>query len=114
MEFAPLVIPQSSSYLNIRKRRQAMKRTILTVASLAIMLGSAYAAPRISDDPPAIPTGTTSEHALLRMKKAGWMADPGRCLNAYPNVCEMDFVNKCGAVARATFLNQKLTAVKFI
>lgn len=90
-----------------------MKRTILAIAALTALTYPAQAIQRLSDNPPNIPVGTDSTAALLKMKKAGWIADAGRCLKAYPTVCEMNFVNRCGAVALATFHEQKLTAVKF-
>lgn len=91
-----------------------MKRTILALITVTALSGAANADRYISNNPPSIQSGTNSTTALLRMKKAGWMADAGRCLNAYRNVCEMDFVNQCGAVVRATFLNQRVTALKLV
>lgn len=64
------------------------------------------------NEPPKIPLGTEAKATIQRMKNAGWLADPGRCLKAYPNVCEADFVNKCGVVVRATFLDEKITSMK--
>jgi hypothetical protein len=89
---------------------QAMKRTLLLAA--ALLLGAGPSAAMSINDPPKIALGTGAKIAFSRMKGAGWLPHNGRCLNAYPDVCEADFVNQCGVVFRATFLNERMTSMR--
>lgn len=89
-----------------------MKRLALGLTLLATPAFGAVG--DIDDTPPTVRPGSDIGAAVRLMGDHGWEVSAGRCLNAFPNVCEVEFKNICGVVYRATVADDTVTAFKFV